>query len=332
MKQIAVFVILFLGLYQSKAQTKLLTIEEAISKQKTTLAPEKVKQLQWVKDEEQFSFIDNINGKEYLIIQKATNKTPSRQISLDELNEAMVKANLKTFNTFPLINWENKNAFTFKSDKSLVKYEINRNRIVVLFTSTVSEAAENADIAEATNYTAYTIKNNLYVNDGENELIVTNDADENIVNGRSVHREEFGINKGTFWSPKGNLLAFYRMDQRMVTDYPIIDWTIRPAKNKYIKYPMAGDKSHEVTVGVYNVSNGKTIFLQTGEPRDQYLTNICWSPDEQHVYIAVLNREQNDLKLNSYDVVTGYFEKTILEEKNDKYVHPMHAMLFLPRK
>ena len=92
------------------------------------------------------------------------------------------------------------------------------------------------------------VKNNLFIYDGKNNLIVTNDKDENIVNGKSVHREEFGIAKGTFWSPNGNLLAFYRMDQTMVTDYPIIDWTSRPAKNENIKYPMAGDKSHEVTV------------------------------------------------------------------------------------
>ncbi|HSH65929.1 MAG TPA: DPP IV N-terminal domain-containing protein, partial [Bacteroidia bacterium] len=331
MKQITAFVILFFNYYQVQAQTKLLTIEDAISKQKTTLAPEKLAQLQWIKDEEQFSFLEKRNNKEFLIIQGATNKAPFKQISLEELNDAMAAANLKMLNNFPTIFWENINQFTFKSGKNTIKYEINKRRAAVVSTSTLNEAAENIDISEKTNYTAYTINNNLFVNDGKNELIVTNDADENIVNGQSVHREEFGIWKGTFWSPGGNLLAFYRMDQRMVTDYPIIDWTVRPAKNNNIKYPMAGDKSHEVTVGIYNVTNGKTIFLQTGEPKEQYLTNICWSPDEQHLYIAMLNREQNYLKLNSYDVVTGYFEKTILEEKNDKYVHPMHPMKFIPK-
>src|SRR5438445_3285640 len=101
------------------------------------------------------------------------------------------------------------------------------------------------------------------------------------------------------------------MDQTMVTDYPVIDWITRPASNNNIKYPMAGDKSHEVTVGIYNVRTGKTIFLKTGEPKDQYLTNIAWSPNEEHVYISVLNRDQNQLKLNSYNVASGLFEKTL---------------------
>lgn len=109
----------------------------------------------------------------------------------------------------------------------------------------------------------------------EKVVEVTADQDKGIVNGQSVHRNEFGISKGTFWSPNGNKLAFYRMDERMVTDYPIVDVTARTAVANPIKYPMAGMKSHEVTVGVYNPSTGKTVFLQTGTPKDKYLTNLA---------------------------------------------------------
>jgi dipeptidyl-peptidase-4 len=327
MKKIIIF-FTFLFTLPVFAQTKLLTIEDAISKQRTSLAPEKLKQLQWVKGADQFSFLDK--SGELLMIQGVTDKIPQSQVSLTELNDALVNASMKPIQKFPWITWENKNQFSFETGKKTVQYLVNSKRIVVESTSILNDAAESTDVADKTGYIAYTLKNNLFVFDGKNELIVTNDADENIVNGHSVHREEFGIMKGTFWSPSGSLLAFYRMDQRMVADYPMIDWTVRPAKNNYIKYPMAGEKSHEVTVGVYNVNTGKTVFLQTGEPKEQYLTNICWSPDEQHVYIAVLNREQNDLKLNSYSAITGYFEHTLLEEKNDKYVHPMHPLVFVP--
>jgi dipeptidyl-peptidase-4 len=318
----------FLFTLPAFAQTKLLTIEDAISKQRNSLAPAKLKQLQWVKGADLFSFLDK--SGESLMVQGVADKAPQSQVSLTELNDALVNAGMKPLQKFPWINWENKDQFSFETEKKTVQYVVYSKRIAVKSTSTLNDAAESTDVADKTGYIAYTLKNNLFVYDGKNELIVTNDADENIVNGHSVHREEFGITKGTFWSPTGNLLAFYRMDQRMVADYPMIDWTVRPAKNNYIKYPMAGEKSHEVTVGVYNVNTGKTIFLQTGEPKEQYLTNICWSPDEQHVYIAVLNREQNDMKLNAYSVVTGYFERTILEEKNDKYVHPIHPMAFVP--
>lgn len=330
MKKLTTFFILCLSLNTVFAQTKLLTIEDAITKQKTTLAPAKLKYLQWIKGSDLFSYIDKKENSEYLIIQAATEKKTQSQIALADLNTALTTINEKSQAEFPAIKWKNKNQFSFEADNKVLVYDLNKKQIIVESVVNISELAEHKDVAPKTNYTAFTVKNNLFVYDGKNELIVTNDADENIVNGEAAHREEFGIMKGTFWSQSGNLLAFYKMDQRMVTDYPIIDWTVRPAKSNFIKYPMAGDKSHEVTVGVYNVQTGKTVFLQTGAPKDQYLTNIAWSPDEQHIYIAVLNREQNHLKFNSYSAVTGYFEKTLFEEKNEKYVHPMNPMMFVP--
>ena len=81
---------------------------------------------------------------------------------------------------------------------------------------------------------------NLYVDD---KLVERGDG-YNIVLGESVHRNEFGINGGLFWSPKGNRLAFYRMDQSMVVDYPIVNTKAREAEVRNIKYPMAGMKSH----------------------------------------------------------------------------------------
>ena len=77
---------------------------------------------------------------------------------------------------------------------------------------------------------AYTIRGNLYVKTAEGqELQVSKDGStdgsDNIVYGQSVHRDEFGISKGTFWSPDGQQLAFYRMDQSMVATYPQVDIT-----------------------------------------------------------------------------------------------------------
>ncbi|MEA3316418.1 MAG: DPP IV N-terminal domain-containing protein, partial [Bacteroidota bacterium] len=158
---------------------------------------------------------------------------------------------------------------------------------------------------------------------------ITKDKNPEIVNGQEVHRREFGIEKGIFWSPKGNALAFYRKDESMVTDYPLVDISTRIATLKNIKYPMAGMKSHEVTLGVYNINTKETVFLNTGEPKEQYLTNIVWSPDEQSVFIAVLNREQNHMQLKEYDATTGEFVKILFEEKNDKYIEPEHSMVFL---
>lgn len=329
MKKIVFLLSSFLALHAAVAQTKMLTMEEAVVKQKTTLAPAKLKQLMWLKGSNTYSFIDTKNNEEVLETASAEGSAKDA-VTLSQLNAALAAINQKAQKSFPTMSWKNDKAFTFETERQLIGYDITTKKATLEATRDFGDDAENIDAADKTNYVAYTVKNNLFVYDGKNNLIVTNDKDENIVNGKSVHREEFGIVKGTFWSPNGNLLAFYRMNQTMVTDYPIIDWTTRPATNHNIKYPMAGDKSHEVTVGIYNVSTGKTVFIKTGEPKEQYLTNIAWSPDEQYVYIAVLNREQNHLQLNRYSVASGLIDKTLFEETNDKYVHPMHPVVFVP--
>ena len=173
---------------------------------------------------------------------------------------------------------------------------------------------------------------NLYV---DGKLVERGDG-YNIVLGESVHRNEFGINGGLFWSPKQSKLAFYRMDQSMVVDYPLVNTKAREAEVKPIKYPMAGMKSHEVTVGVWDCASQKLVYLNTARDttvheREMYLTNIAWSPDEQYVYIAKINREQNHMWLEQYDAATGDFVKVLFEETNPRYVEPCEPMIFTPK-
>ena len=170
----------------------------------------------------------------------------------------------------------------------------------------------------------------LYVRDGEQEIQLTKDGSREIVYGEAVHRNEFGINKGLFWSPDGRRLAFYRMDQSMVTDYPQVDIFPRTAAYEPDKYPMAGMASHKVTVGVYDLNTRKTIFLNTGAPTDRYFTNIAWSPDGKNIYMFELNRKQNDCRLVSYDAVSGERTGELYHETSDKYVEPLNPIVFLP--
>ena len=159
---------------------------------------------------------------------------------------------------------------------------------------------------------------------------ITTDGSREIVYGQAVHRNEFGIEKGTFWSNDGQMLAFYRMDQSMVTDYPLVNTYTDIAEYAPEKYPMAGTASHKVQVGIYNLLTGDTLYLKTGDPTDRYFTNITWSPDAKTVYMQELNRDQNDARLVSYDAQTGEMTGVIYEERNAKYVEPLHPLTFLP--
>ena len=179
--------------------------------------------------------------------------------------------------------------------------------------------------------TAYVEDDQLFIADGQGKKHqLSTDGSREIVYGQSVHRNEFGIEKGTFWSPDGQHLAFYRMDQSMVTDYPQVDIFPRSASYEPDKYPMAGMTSHKVTVGVYDLRTQKTVYLQTGDPTNRYFTNIAWSPDSKTIYMFELNREQNDCRLVSYDATTGAKKAELYRETSDKYVEPLHPIQFLP--
>ncbi len=179
--------------------------------------------------------------------------------------------------------------------------------------------------------TAFVENHQLFVVDGQgNKRQLTTDGSREIVYGQSVHRNEFGIEKGTFWSPDGQHLAFYRMDQSMVADYPQVDIGPRITAYEPDKYPMAGETSHKVTVGVYDLQTEKIIYLQTGDPTDRYFTNIAWSPDAKTIYMFELNRDQNDCRLISYDASTGAKVAELYRETSDKYVEPLHPIQFLP--
>ncbi|MEP7165522.1 MAG: DPP IV N-terminal domain-containing protein [Ferruginibacter sp.] len=327
-KYIAVIIVLLVS-SNSFAQQKMLTMEDAMVNAKITLAPGSLKQLQFIKGTNDYVYLKKANGNDTWVKGNYKSGEESTFLTLAQLNRRLRAAGIDTVTALPSIQFNSDKwvltlkgqKFAFNTSDSLYKVMVPKN------------IAEKENVEESSDgYIAYLDNFNLYVTKNSETKQVTTDGSKDIIYASSVHRDEFGISKGTFWSNDGKQLAFYRMDQSMVTDYPIIDWTQTPAKNENIKYPMAGGKSHHVTVGVYNALSKNTVWLKTGEPAEQYLTNIAWSPDDKYVFIAVLNRGQDHMWLNQYDAATGYFVKTLFEETDTKYVEPLVPMLFVKNK
>lgn len=311
------------------------------------LVPKSMPGLQWWgdicvrTDIENIKKIDTKSGKESILV------------TLEEVNEALkngempykLTGHIKPLRTLMAASlpWGDRNMITFTQyddrtpgQKYMIWYDFSKKKIVNLF-NLQGEGPTNFDFCKENGYMAYTIGNDLYVaHEGDfssmvNPKVTGNQQQEkDVVYGQAVHRNEFGIMKGTFWSPKGTYLAFYRMDQSMVTDYPQVNTTARIAELVPDKYPMAGMTSHKVTVGIYNVKDGKTIYLQAGDPTDRYFTNISWGPDEKSVFVIELNRDQNHAQLVQYDAVSGQKIGVLYEEKHARYVEPQHPLIFLP--
>ncbi len=325
MKKLLLLPALFIGMAVF-AQQKMLTMQDAMVNARTTLAPENLRQLQFIKGTDDYIYLKKIDGKDIFVRGNFKSKEETPFLTLSQFNQRLRAGTLDTVAAFPPIQFNNDNwVVSLKGTKYSFSNTSDEYKVVV---QKWLGAKENAD-QSSDGYTAYLDNFNLYVARNDSAKKLTDDGSENIVYASSVHQSEFGITKGTFWSNNGKSLAFYRMDQTMVPNYPIIDWTTIPAKVINVKYPMAGDSSHHVTVGVYNTTTEQTTWLKTGEPKEQFLTNIAWSPDDKYIFIAVLNRRQNHMWLNQYDATSGDFVKTLFEETDAKYTEPLVPVLFL---
>lgn len=307
------------------AQNKI-TMSDAILKGRSSMAPDNLRQMQWIPGTAQFTHV--VNNK--LVLVNASKVSIDTLDWLPVINEKLVTLGGKALENLPAQHWIGADNMWFDTGKEVFTFS---GKAGLQRKNWYPAEAENVDIEEKTFKVAYTLGNDLWVNIGGKELGVGKSTKEGLVFGKSVHREEFGIYKGTFWSPSGRKLAFYRMDESMVTKYPIYVLDSMPAQFREIRYPYAGAKSHEVTLGVYDSQTGQTIYLNPptagGDP-EQYLTNIAWSPDDKYILMAVVNRGQNHLWLNQYDASTGAFIKTLFEETSDKWVEPERPAVFLP--
>jgi dipeptidyl-peptidase-4 len=306
------------------SQNKLLTIQDAVLKGRTALAPKRLANLSFIPGSDKFSYLDNTTVK---VGDNSTGKITDL-VTMNDINKILIAEKKDSLKQIIILEWKNESQFYFLSGIMELIYDASAKKVLADDRKQNDKTLESYDELNNDTY-AYTENNNLFIHQGDKNIQVTNDGSYTLVYGKSVHRDEFGIHKGTYWSPSGNYLAFYRMDQSDVTDYPIIDWTKYPAENKNIKYPMAGNKSHYVTLGIYELKTGKTWHVKTEGDKEQYLTNIQWSPTEKNIYIAVLNRGQNHMKLNEYDVASGNLTKTLFEEKDEKYVEPLTPIYFV---
>lgn len=319
MKNILLLICILIG-FNSLSQKKELSLTDAVLQQYRALAPEKMNG---------FSFIPNTDGFSYfkdhssLYIFENYKNSDTVKIRVNYLNK-ILNTELTYFSGF---KWENSTSFWVVSENNYFLFDYKMNKGELVFT--LHEKSENIEVNTNASAVAYTINNNLFVKNrlGEENQITT-ETDLNIVSGKYISRNEFGISKGIFWSPNNKFIAFYQKDESGVHNYPLLDITSTPGELMSIKYPMAGQKSEKPKVGIYDVEKKRTVFFSPKGKVDDYITNLSWTPDNKFVVVAEVNRGQNHMWLNVYDAETGAFVRTLFDEQNSKWVEPENPAFF----
>jgi len=317
MRRINSFILLCFVCLSGFSQQKL-TIDDVFTRPELNV--KNIRGLQWIPGTHSYVWITD---KGTAMLRASVEKETTDTI----LKPSDILPEMKNF--VPL-DWRDADHFSFNYKNGLYSYDLKEKKATLK--CSIDETAENTDIEPKTLAVAFTKENNLFITSGDKTKNISGDGKSGLVYGTTVHQSEFGITKGTYWSPSGNQLAFYRMEEEMVKEYPIVHIGTFPATLSPQRYPMAGSASHFVTLGIYNVSSGKTIYVKTGEPKEQYLTNIAWSPDDQYILIAIVNRAQNEMKLNQYSAADGSFIKTLFTESDPQWVEPMHPAEFVTGK
>ncbi len=287
--------------------------------------PQYLPGLQWAGDK--YIYLD---GENLASARASKGSKKTTLLSIGELKQIL--PNIKLPDLFPWMQVveRERGILMYREAKAIHLIDPNTKSLVGQFSH--DEGLQDFEVSPRLDKVAVLENNGIAIlsSDGSKAHRIGTDASPTLQYGQPAYQREFGIEKGIFWSPKGNYLAFYRLDQSMVQPHPIVDIDPLSAKATELYYPMAGTPAHKAMVGVYNTQSGNITYLQCDNETELFHTNITWSPDESKIYIAEVNRAQDQCKLKVYSAKDGSYQGTIFEENHPIYVEPQAGPLFLP--
>lgn len=332
-----IFVIGVLSLIQLFGfSQKNLTLEEAVRQQFGKFYPDHLQDLQWLPQTTQYVY-----QRGDTLYKGAVDAAIQPWLTTAQLKSA----GLENVKSLPSFHWTSATQAWFEDSEAYYNFDVSANKVskvqdVTLGVLKSKSSPANINYHPTTGHLAFTLDNNVCVKTANNTVKVITQNPAGVISGQSISRNEYGIAGGLFWSDNGQHIAYYEKDERLVAEYPLTNYNTVPASVNMIRYPMAGGISEKVSLWVYHIgTKGKKAKVKmqitdiNGEYNDQfYITNVAWVPDNQHVLVAWLNRKTDWMRLQMYDTQTGKLVKTLIEEKDNKWLEPDQAPVFVSGK
>src|SRR5713226_1461340 len=154
------------------------------------------------------------------------------------------------------------------------------------------------------------------------ERAITQGGTEEIRKGELdwVYPEELEIKTAYWWAPDSSAIAFLEMDERKVSQYPLVDFSSPSGEAEMERYPAAGGPNPIVHIFVASLNDGATRAMDTGAETDIYIPRVNWLTDARHIAIQRLNRTQTTLDLLIADTATGK-TGTVLSENDPNWIN-----------
>jgi len=171
---------------------------------------------------------------------------------------------------------------------------------------------------------AFVRENDLYVLDRASgaERRLTSDGGAALLNGTLsyIYWEEIfhHVDDGFWWSPDSKAIAFLRSDDSRVDLSTFTSF--RPAVPEVItqRYPRVGRPNPEVRLGVVELSDGRTSWIEPW-PGQEYILGVTWKPDGRSVAVQTTNRAQDRLDILLVDRAGA--TRRLLTERDPAWVN-----------
>ena len=181
---------------------------------------------------------------------------------------------------------------------------------------------------------AFIRENDLYVYNIKEKIEkrLTTDGSETMLNGTLswVYWEEiFGRQDiGFWWSEDSKAIAYLQTDESLVSVMHYVDFKPNVPAVITQRYPKAGGKNPMVRVGIIELDNPKTVWLDIADTSYEYIARAKWFPDSRQISVQTLNRAQTELHLYFCDRLTGKATH-ILTETDSAWVNIHDDLFFL---
>ncbi|HXX24547.1 MAG TPA: S9 family peptidase [Terriglobia bacterium] len=207
--------------------------------------------------------------------------------------------------------------------------------------SLIKETApiEHATFSPTGERVAFVEENNLFeleVSTGHRERL-TNDGNDNVMNGKFdwVYEEELSnraTGKAYEWSPDGKKIAYLRLDDAPVPQYPLTHYLSDHVNLTEERFPQSGDPNPVPSFHVVSLEGSQpktwTSSVAKSDRIEYFGPSFSWTPDSKAVAFLTLDRAQDELDVHLWNAAAGT-DHLLLTEKDACWINSLEPPRFL---
>jgi len=302
------------------AGKKLLT--PALATQEDQVVAPSISRVRWRPEHEQVSYIrDDGAGAGLWLYDVAGGK--ARRLDLS------ASVNPGTY------QWSSSgNEILFQGDNDLWAYNVQTSETKRLTNDSATE--EEPTFSPAGDRVAFVKQNNLYALSLATGKItqLTSDGTDLVLNGTLdwVYKEELAdraTGRSYEWSPDGKEIAYLRLDDTPVPQYPLINFLSRHVQLTIQRFPQSGDPNPKASFHVVSVDGGATKTWASQDGSVEYFApRFAWTPDSKSISFLTLNRDQTEEVAHLWNADSGT-ERTLLVERDKHWINSLNPPHFL---